>query len=113
MAQYVSSIRTHGVDLKIEESTGSVENAELLVDDRDDVEIALIQGGALTPIQAAKIYSLGSVGYEPVWIFYRRDAPGKSEYLTDLLGKRIGIGPERVARARWPKMLSSERHFDR
>ena len=96
MAQTVSAyFRAHGVDLKIEQSTGSVENAELLVDDRDDVEIAFIQGGALTPEQAAKIYSLGSVSYEPVWIFYRRGAPGKHEFLTDLRGKRIGIGPER------------------
>ena len=96
MAHAISSyFRTHGVDLKIEESTGSVENAELLIDDRDDVEVAFIQGGALTPEQAAQVYSLGSVSYEPVWIFYRRGAPGKHEYLTDLVGKRIGIGPER------------------
>ena len=96
MAQAVAAyFRDHGVDLKIEESTGSVENAELLIDDRDEVEVAFIQGGALTPDQASKVYSLGSVAYEPVWIFYRRGAPGRHEYLTDLAGKRIGIGPER------------------
>ena len=96
MARTIASyFRDHGVDLMIEESTGSVENAELLIDDRDEVEVAFIQGGALTPEQAAKVYSLGSVAYEPVWVFYRRDAPGKYEYLTDLAGKRIGIGPER------------------
>ena len=96
MARTIASyFRDHGVDLMIEESTGSVENAELLIDDRDEVEVAFIQGGALTPEQAAKVYSLGSVAYEPVWGFYRRDAPGKYDYLTDLAGKRIGIGPER------------------
>ena len=96
MARTIASyFRDHGVDLMIEESTGSVENAELLIDDRDEVEVAFIQGGALTPEQAAKVYSLGSIAYEPVWVFYRRDAPGKYEYLTDLAGKRIGIGPER------------------
>ena len=96
MARTIASyFRDHGVDLMIEESTGSVENAELLIDDRDEVEVAFIQGGALTPEQAAKVYSLGSVAYEPVWVFYRRDAPGKYDYLTDLAGKRIGIGPER------------------
>jgi len=96
MARSIASyFRGHGVDLTIEESTGSVQNADLLIDDRDEVEVAFIQGGALTPEQAAKVYSLGSVAYEPVWVFYRRDAPGKYEYLTDLVGKRIGIGPER------------------
>lgn len=96
MARAIASyFRTHGVELRIEESTGSVENAELLIDDRDDVDVAFIQGGALTPEQAVKVYSLGSVAYEPVWIFYRRGAPGKYEHLTDLAGKRIGIGPER------------------
>lgn len=96
MARAISSyFRDHGVDLIVEESTGSVQNAELLIDDRDEVEVAFIQGGALTAEQAAKVYSLGSVAYEPVWVFYRRDAPGKHDYLTDLVGKRIGIGPER------------------
>ena len=95
MARSIASyFRGHGVDLTIEESTGSVQNADLLIDDRDEVEVAFIQGGALMPDQAAKVYSLGSVAYEPVWVFYRRDAPGNHEYLTDLVGKRIGIGPE-------------------
>ena len=66
-----------------------------MIDETDDVDVAFIQGGALTPEQAGKVYSLGSVAYEPVWIFYRRGAPGRYAYLTDLLGKRIGIGPER------------------
>lgn len=96
MAQAVSAyFGQHGVTLRIDESTGSVENAELLIDENDDVEIAFIQGGALTPEQATKVYSLGSVAYEPVWIFFRRNASVRYEFLTDLVGKRIGIGPER------------------
>ena len=56
MARTIASyFRDHGVDLMIEESTGSVENAELLIDDRDEVEVAFIQGGALTPEQNVNI----------------------------------------------------------
>ena len=68
MAHSVASyFREHGVNLRIQASTGSVENAELLIDETDDVDVAFIQGGALTPEQAGKGYSLGSVANEPVW----------------------------------------------
>ena len=39
-----------------------------------------------------KFYALGSLYHEPLWVFYRSDAP--IERLSQLAGKRIGVGPK-------------------
>ena len=84
-----------GVNLLVSTTSGSVENGELLADPSIDVVAGFIQGGALTPEQAALVYSLGSVAYEPVWIFYKKVFAGKISELTDLQNFRVGLGPQK------------------
>jgi len=74
---------------------GSIQNAELLATQNSGVDVAFIQGGSINPEMASKIESLGSIAYEPVWIFYQKSIGKKIKSLKELAKLRIGIGPQK------------------
>jgi len=88
--QYRAHLARYGVDLVLKPSTGSVENLERLRTRREGVQVALVQGGLATEAEAPGIMTLGSLFYEPVWLFYREKESAR--YISDLRGKRIAIG---------------------
>jgi TRAP-type uncharacterized transport system substrate-binding protein len=88
--QYRAHLARYGVDLVLKPSSGSVENLERLRTRRDGVRVALVQGGLATAAEAPGIMTLGSLFYEPVWLFWRDKPP--LQYISDLRGKRIAIG---------------------
>ena len=87
-------LKQRGVNLLIQNTAGSINSAELLSDPKSDVSAAFIQGGVLSSEQAKKIESLGSVAYEPVWIFYNKKLQGRINEFKDLSKWRVGIGPK-------------------
>jgi TRAP-type uncharacterized transport system substrate-binding protein len=84
-----------GFEVESVASVGSVQNAELLAAKNSNVDVAFIQGGAIDKELASKIQSLGSIAYEPVWIFYQKSLGKKITTLKELSKLRIGIGPEK------------------
>jgi TRAP-type uncharacterized transport system substrate-binding protein len=88
--QYRAHLARYGVDLVLTPSSGSVENLERLRARRDGVRVALVQGGLATAAEAPGIMTLGSLFYEPVWLFWGDKQP--LHYISDLRGKRIAIG---------------------
>jgi TRAP-type uncharacterized transport system substrate-binding protein len=72
-------------------TAGSLENLALLRDLRSGVNVALVQGGSISAREAPELESLGTLFYEPLWIFHRSDLP----ILTtdDLRGLKVSIGP--------------------
>ncbi len=86
--QYQAELAKEDIELEILTSSGSKENISRLLDDQADV--AFIQGG--TGNNEEKLQSLGSLYYEPLWIFVKKEI--NAEKLTDLLGLRIAIGKE-------------------
>jgi len=85
--QYQQRLAKQGIQLNIHTSAGSADNLARLL--RNEVDLALVQGGltqANTPL-----LSLGSLYYEPTWLFYRQGL--KLEKLNQLSGQRIAIGP--------------------
>jgi TRAP transporter TAXI family solute receptor len=86
--QYQEELAKEGIELEILTSTGSKENIGRLLNDQAD--IAFIQGG--TGNNEATLQSLGSLYYEPLWIFVKTDI--NAEKLTELSGLRIAIGKE-------------------
>ncbi len=79
-------------------TAGTGENLELLLDESAGVEAAFVQGGV--PISGQSINtsvplkSLGSLYREPLWVFYRKtDNQSAPRYLSDLIGRRISVGP--------------------
>jgi TRAP-type uncharacterized transport system substrate-binding protein len=89
--RYRKHLARYGVDLVVRESSGSVENLERLKTRRDGVQVALVQGGLATAAQAPGIMTLGSLFYEPVWLFVRGDSITAA---AQLKGKRIAVGGE-------------------
>lgn len=65
---YEAYFAKHGVKLERKLSDGAVENIEKL--SSDAVDVAFSQGGIPVP-EEAKVVSLGSIQYEPLWLLYR------------------------------------------
>jgi len=84
-----------GFEIESVATEGSIQNAELLAADNSNVDAAFIQGGAISKELASKIQSLGSIAYEPVWIFYQKSFGDEINSLKDLSKLRIGVGPEK------------------
>jgi TRAP-type uncharacterized transport system substrate-binding protein len=97
MAQELTKVFEHDdIKLKSKHSVGSVENIRLLEDPNSNVEIALVVSGATDRAHADRFYSLGSVAYSPLWIFYRKDLKNIPKDIKDLsrLNLKVSIGPE-------------------
>lgn len=92
--KYAQYFKEQDIELKIVEAAGSLENAKLLADRKNDVQIAFIQGGVLDAAEASRFYSLGSIAYEPLWVFYHKDLANPPKALEDLAKYKVGIGPE-------------------
>jgi len=89
--RYAEELSKEGLTVEVRETAGSVENLDLLLDDQSGVSIAIVQSGVARPDQIGRLNTLGSLYREPLWIFYR---DGKTiDRLSELAGKRIGIGP--------------------
>jgi len=95
--RYGEFLRRHGIRLTVQPSSGAPENLQRLTaasegDGRPPVEAGLVQGGLATDDTAPGLRTLGSVAYEPVWVFYRGNF--KVDKLRDLVGWRIAVGAE-------------------
>ena len=94
--RYAAILARNGITLEVKTSAGSLQNIERLKN--DEAQIGFVQGGVVElpddPDVAddSGLLSLGSVFYEPVWVFYRGEK--RLDRLTDLRGKRIAIGQE-------------------
>jgi len=88
--KYWEILARDGIELEVRRTAGAVENLRLL--DAGEVDIAFLQGGIGTLAQGDTLISLGSLYYEPVWMFYRADL--SAERFIDLKGLRIDIGAD-------------------
>ena len=89
--RYREILTKSGVDLKLLPTSGSLENLRLLRDPKSGVSVALLQDGAAGGAETSGVEALGTVGYEPLWLFRRTGIGGT---LGALVGKRVSIGPE-------------------
>jgi len=69
--RYQAVLARHGVHLELRATNGGVDNLQLLRDPKSGVSIALAQGGLTTATESPDVVSLGTVFYEPVWVFLR------------------------------------------
>jgi TRAP transporter TAXI family solute receptor len=80
------------IKVDVRSTSGSIENIGLLQTDSDGVDVAFIQGGTGGSVAADRLISLGSLYFEPLWLFYRKDID--LNHLTDLKDQRIAVGPD-------------------
>ena len=103
-ARYAEELKRFGIAVTLRETDGSSENRRLLMNENEDVDLAFVRGGASDAVLAIddeegdwSLESLGSLFYEPVWIFYHgnvaRGLPGgEIRTLAQLHDRRVGIG---------------------
>jgi TRAP transporter TAXI family solute receptor len=90
--RYRAVLSEAGVEVRLIPTAGSQENLALLLDPRSGVSVALMQGGIVRAADSSQLESLGTVFYEPLWWFHRREI--KAVGLAGLQGQRVSIGPE-------------------
>ena len=96
--RYAALLAANGITLEIASSAGSQQNLDRLR--ADEADVALVQGevddNLLGSSAAARdnagLRSLGSVAYEPVWVFYR--SATRLDKLYQLADQRIAVGAE-------------------
>jgi TRAP-type uncharacterized transport system substrate-binding protein len=80
-----------GIDLRLVPSAGAVENVARLRDPKSGISIAIIPGGITNREESPRLVSLGTLFYEPLWLFSYNQRLETREQLPNL---RISIGPE-------------------
>lgn len=87
--RYRQALAREGIDLVLRQSSGSIENLRLLKTD-PDVELGFIQSGIANEPESDDLVMLGSMYFEPVWLFHRLDEP--LTRLTQLEGLQVAVG---------------------
>ncbi|WKB51372.1 TAXI family TRAP transporter solute-binding subunit [Eleftheria terrae] len=102
--RYRDLLAPYGITVELRPSGGSADNLQLLQRPDSGVDIAFVQGGTWRrPSGDAEppdlgLVSLGSLFYEPVWLFYREDSARRLlkrprlQSLTELKGWRLNGG---------------------
>ena len=89
-AIYGVFLKQEGITLETRKTSGDNENLRLLKDPESDVDIAFIQDGVAHAEGAGTLLSLGSLYYQPVWIFCHCKL--ETTHLSALKGKKIAVG---------------------
>jgi TRAP transporter TAXI family solute receptor len=89
---YREILARDGITLELRSSAGSLENLHLLEAVSGGVDAAFVQGGLGSLAKTDDVVALGSLFYEPLWIFHRSGIA--LERLSDLQGLRVAVGPE-------------------
>jgi len=86
--EYQKLLAQDNFELEIEPTAGSIEVLQRLKS--GEVSVGLVQGGTGSSVSPEGLKSLGSLFYEPLWVFHRQGI--SIEYLFDLRGKQIAVG---------------------
>jgi TRAP-type uncharacterized transport system substrate-binding protein len=104
--RYAEFLSAYGITVELRATQGAAENLALLRDPEAGVDIAFVQGGAESERRSGAddgsaddgVESLGSMFYEPVWLFYREDSArrllkrAELQSLSQLPGWMVNIG---------------------
>ncbi|MEM7253230.1 MAG: TAXI family TRAP transporter solute-binding subunit, partial [Pseudomonadota bacterium] len=90
--QYQKRLAQERVNLDVISTEGTINNLTLLRDPTSGVSAALVQGGVEPPAASGEdsLVSLGSVFFEPLWLFHRREIALSK--ISDLRGLRVSVG---------------------
>lgn len=103
--RYAAELKRYGIEVVLRASDGSSQNRRLLRDAAENVDLGFVRGGSGDALFAVDeeqkgvpLLALGSLFYEPVWLFYHAAAanrlPGKTlANLTSLQDLRVNTGP--------------------
>ncbi|RZL67350.1 MAG: C4-dicarboxylate ABC transporter substrate-binding protein [Variovorax sp.] len=94
--RYARALKANGIEVVLKPTAGSSDNLQLLRNGEADV--AFVRGGSADPVadDEAGLTSLGSLFYEPLWLFYRTDAAQKIDRKTSTLNSLAQLRGLRV-----------------
>ena len=69
--RYREILARDGVTLELRPSAGSQQNVSRLLDRQSGIEVGFLQAGSAFAVNAPHLVALGSIYYEPLWVFYR------------------------------------------
>ena len=87
--RFAANLAEVGIEVEFRTTAGAVENLALLGSD-ETVDVGFVQGGLAESNPTEGVVALGSLYYEPLWVFV--DASAGIESLDDLAGKRLAVG---------------------
>src|SRR3974390_1177963 len=90
--RYRAALARENVEVQLVATAGSVDNLALLRDPHSPASVALSEGGIPGAGYVTGLESLGTVFYEPLWWFQKREV--RAEGVDTLRGRRISIGPQ-------------------
>lgn len=90
--KYRQALAADGIEVELVETNGSMANLVLLTTADDGVDVAFMQGGIGSQVDAPDLVSLGSLYPEALWVFGRIDSRPPNP--RDLKGYRLAIGAE-------------------
>jgi len=89
---YREILSREGIALELRNTAGSAENLKLLDADSGGVDIAFVQGSMKSLARNTDLVALGSLFFEPLWIFHHSDLALRR--IPDLKGLRLAVGEE-------------------
>lgn len=87
---YGALLQREGIALEVRESDGPLQSLNELRNENAGVDLAFMPGGVTAQESTVGLVSLGSLYYEPLWIFCKERH--KVERVAALKGKRIAVG---------------------
>ncbi|MGB5792194.1 TAXI family TRAP transporter solute-binding subunit [Poseidonibacter sp.] len=88
---YKKILEDEKVKVNIVTSSGSMQNLQLLQDKK--VDIAFVQNGIELNEKQKHLKAIGSIYYEPIWVFYK-NKKYTIDYIVELTSKKISVGVE-------------------
>lgn len=109
--QLKAALEKKGLKVNLRPSAGTIDNLKLLSDPASGVSVGFGQGGAERFFEGDidEIRSLGSLFYEPLWFFYRKDCHLTN--LTDLKRLKVAIGKNGSGTQMLSKVLLRENNI--
>ena len=80
------------MQVRLVTTSGALENLALLRDPHSRATVAFVQGGSVRGGEASDLESLGTLFYEPLWVFHRSELPALT--FQGMRGRKLSIGPE-------------------
>jgi len=89
---YREILSREGIALDLRSSAGSAENLKLLGAKSGGIDVAFVQGSMISLAPNTDLASLGSLFFEPLWIFHRNEPALRR--IPNLKGLRLAVGEE-------------------
>jgi TRAP-type uncharacterized transport system substrate-binding protein len=89
---YREILSREGITLDLRTTAGSADNLKLLEAESNGVDVAFVQGSMKSLVPDTDLVSLGSLFFEPLWIFHRKDLALRRG--LDFKGLRLAVGQE-------------------